>query len=179
MTEPSHQVRGARGRGDQITISALTSAKGEQMKTLLAFAFVFAMAAPALAANQNSSWEQIYREGLWPDFPKEWFQNYNVSVYSTCVDGDLLKATVSACTSQRDLGDGVVCDSYGDVILSKRISTSETVCVDDEGERGCRSYETFPRQIPLTYQVAVYSDAGGETPAYLKFTKEFTIPNCQ
>jgi hypothetical protein len=131
--------------------------------------------------NANSSWDEILKSDLTPDFPMLIIGTSLVRINKLCVQGDNLQGPSFRCAIERGSGDNVSCEKYEDIIVSLPIAYQDKECLFPKGATSnCIKFKTVTKSHKLIYDIRVNKvtqSADNEQYEY-KFTKRFDISAC-
>lgn len=141
--------------------------------------------------TQDSSWEEIERSRLVPDYPKV---SFGTLVYGTvfmsvdglCVDGGTLrsKGPVEQCVELRSGHDRSDCAKSVSAVVSRPVRYKKEECVKrarSSHEDVCLKTEVVDAVVPTSFDVDVrdYWGGGKKGDARVLFTKRYDIPACR
>lgn len=154
--------------------------KDLNMKKVLFVLSLLVSGSAFAAVGPNSSWDEIYQAGLWPNFPKVVFGSTFVPVSNVCVDGDNLRGgNWDECVRWESRGDSYECAEYRTIELVTPRTYTKRICAETDVER-CGNpdakYVEYSASYPLSYEVEV-QERSPELERTL-FTKHFEIPAC-
>jgi hypothetical protein len=131
--------------------------------------------------NSNSSWDEILKSDLTPDFPMLIIGTSLIRVNKLCVQGDNLQGPSFRCAIERGSGDNVTCEKYEDIIVSIPIAYQDKECLLPKGATSnCNKFKTVTKSRKLIYDIRVYkvTQSADNEQSELKFTKRFDISAC-
>lgn len=137
-----------------------------------------------MGVNEDSSWSEISRKGLYAAFPKVFWSGTFYGVNGLCKRGEALE-TVGAdrrCVRWHHGNHNDRCLEWSTEPVAIPIVSKAQRCEQWRRSRdqdACVRWETYERVIPLSYEVPVVANHNREHGERVVFKKSFTIPACR
>lgn len=137
-----------------------------------------------MGVDENSSWSEISKKGLYAAFPKVFWSGTFYGVNGLCKKGETLetRGADKRCVRWHYGRNNDRCLEWSTEAVVIPIVSKSQRCEQwrrTHDDQVCVRWATYERVIPLSYEVPVVKNHSREHGEQVVFKKSFTIPACQ